>query len=270
MRMRAAQVLACALALCSVARAVSPTPMSAQAWLSHVPPLPATADAAYAQWVDISGNLKPGPASDQVSDGIKAEVLSLARPVQPPAGANRPLSARDKALIETISVFPDTGGVLQKIQAARTAQAALLQTWHAELNQLEQRRVRTRGALPACHNEAGAPSQAAIRDLEQSFTQQKIEIAVRYLAKFQPLVEQLLAAVSPRIEHGDAVMDAWTRLRSPGKKAELAPVAHGSESDALLDVSLIQGYIQEVSKLAARPISERNALGRVYVHAKGC
>jgi hypothetical protein len=80
----------------------------------------------------------------------------------------------------------------------------------------------------------------------------------------------LLAAVSPRIEHADAVMDAWTKLRSQAKKAELAPVAHGSENDALLDVSLIQSYIQEVSKLAARPISERNALGRVYAHAQGC
>jgi hypothetical protein len=220
--------------------------------------------------VDISGSLKPGPASDQLSDGIKAEVLSLSRPVPPPAGSGGPLSAHDKALIETISVFPDTAAVLQKIRAARTAQAALLQTWHAELNALEQRRVQARGALPACHNEGGAPSQAAIRDVEQSFSQQKIEIAVRYLAQFQPLVDQLLVAVSPRIEHGDTVMDAWTQLRSQARKAELAPVAHGSESDALLDVSLVQGYIQEVSKLAARPISERNALGRVYTHAKGC
>jgi hypothetical protein len=270
MRMKSAQVLACTLALCSAVGAASPTPMSAQAWLSQVPPLPATADAAYAQWVDISGGLKPGPASDQVSDGIKAEVLSLSRPVQPPVGSGGPVSAHDKALIETISAFPDTSGVLQKIQAARTAQAALLQKWHAELNALEQRRVQARGALPACHNEASTPSQAAIRDVEQSFSQQKIEIAVHYLAQFQPLLDQLLAAVSPRIEHADAVMDAWTKLRSQAKKAELAPVAHGSETDALLDVSAIQSYIQEVSKLAARPISERNALARVYAHAQGC
>ena len=270
MRIRFAQAVACALALCSEVQAASPTPMSAQGWLSHVPPLPATADAAYSQWVDISGSLKPGPASDQVSDGIKAEVLSLSRPVQPPAGPGAPLSAHDQALIKTISVFPDTGGVLQKIQAARTTQAALLQKWHAELNALEQRRVQARGALPACHNEVGTPSQAAIRDVEQSFSQQKIEIAVHYLAQFQPLLDQLIAAVSPRIEHGDMVMDAWTKLHSQPKKAELAPVAHGSENDALLDVALIQGYIQEVSKLAARPISERNALGRVYAHAKGC
>ena len=244
--------------------------MSAQAWLSRVPPLPATADAAYAQWVDISGVLKPGPASDQVNDGIKAEVLSLSLPVQLPVGSAGPLSARDKALLEKVSVFPDTGAVLQKIEAAHTAQAALLQKWHAELNALEQRRVQARGALPACHGEAGTPSQAAIRDVEQSFSQQKIEIAVRYLAQFQPLLEQLLTAVSPRIEHGDAVMDAWTELRNPARKAELAPVAHGAEIDALLDVSLIQKSIQDVSKVAAHPISERNALGRVYAHAQGC
>ncbi len=244
--------------------------MSAQAWLSKVPPLPATAEAAYAQWVDISGGLKPGPASDQVSDGIKAEVLSLSRAVLAPVGPTMPVSTRDKALLDKISVFPDTATVVQKIQAARTEQAALLQQWQAELNALEQRRVRARSALPACHNEAGTPSQAAIRDVEQSFSQQKVAIAVHYLAQFRPRVEQLLAAVAPRIEHGDAVMDTWTKLRNPFKKAELAPVAHGSENDALLDVALIQNYIQEVSKLAARPISERNALTRVYAHAKGC
>jgi hypothetical protein len=93
---------------------------------------------------------------------------------------------------------------------------------------------------------------------------------VRYLQQFQPLLDQLLAAVSPRIAHGDAVMDAWTKLHSQGKKAQLAPLAHGSENDALLDVALVQSSIQDISKLAARSISERNALGRVYASAKGC
>ena len=280
MRTKSAHVLACTMALCSAVGATSPIvmselamtarAMSAQAWLSQVPPLPATADAAYAQWLDISGGLKPGPASDRVSDGIKAEVLSLARPVQPPAGSGGPLSAHDQVLIGKISVFPDTAAVLQGFQAARAAEAALMQKWRADLSILEQQRVQARGALPACHNEAGTPSQASIRDVEQSFSLQKIEIAVRYLAQFQPLLDQLLVAVSPRIEHGDAVMDAWTKLRNQSKRAELAPIAHGSESDALLDVALVQNSIQDVSKLAARSISERNALGRVYANAKGC
>jgi hypothetical protein len=262
--------IAFAAVLCDAAGAASPTLMSAQAWLSQVPPLPATAEAAYAQWLDISGGLKPGPASDRVSEGIKAEVLTLARPVQSSVGAGVPLSAHDRALVEKISVFPDTAAVLQKIQAARTAQSALLQKWRNELNALEQRRLQARSALPACHNEAGTPSQTDIRNVEQSFSQQKIEIAVHYLAEFQPQLDQLLAAVSPRIAHGDSVMAAWDQLRGPARKAELAPLARGAQSDALLDVSLVQSYIQEVSRMAARPISERNALGRVYAHAVGC
>jgi hypothetical protein len=270
MRIEVARVLACLGALCSAVGAASPSPTSAQDWLARVPALPATADAAYTQWVDISGSLKPSPGSDQVTDGIRAEVLSLSRTVPVPSGRGAPLSEHDKTLLQTITVFPDTVMVLQKVQAARTTQADLLQKWHAELNALEQQRVRARGALPACHDESGTPSQASIRDVELSFSQQKTEIAVRYLAEFQPLVDQLLAAVSPRIEHGDRVMEAWTKLRNPGKKAELAPVAHGSENDALLDVALVQNYIEAVSKLAAHPISERNALSRVYAHAKGC
>jgi hypothetical protein len=270
MKMKFAQVLACAAALCSAVGATAPQPMSAEAWLSEVPPLPATADAAYAQWVDVSGGLKPGPASERVSNGIKTEVLTLSRPMPAAVGSEGPVSAHDRALIEKISVFSDTAAVLQKIQAARTAQAALLQKWRAELNALEQRRLLARSALPACHNDASAPSQAAIRDVEQSFLQQKIAIAVRYLGQFRPLVEQMLAAVSPRIGHGDSAMAAWAQLRGPDKKAQLAPVAHGAESDALLDVALVESYIQDISKLAARPVAERNAVGRVYAQAKGC
>ncbi len=259
-----------AFALWSAAAAAAPTVVPAQQWLSQVPPLPATAEAAYTQWSDISGVLTPNAVSQKISAGISAEVLSLARAVEPPPGASGGLNAHDKPLVEKIAVFSDTDGLLRKVKAAQADQAALLQTWHAELNSLEQRRLQARSALPACHNEAGTPSQASIRDVEQRFATERIEVAVRYLAQFQPRLEQLLAAVAPRIAHGDAVMSAWSKLGNPFKRAELAPVAHGAESDALQDVALIQSYIQEVSKLAARSISERNAVQRVYADARGC
>ncbi len=83
-------------------------------------------------------------------------------------------------------------------------------------------------------------------------------------------LDELLAAVSPRIAYSDATLRAWNQLSNPFKRAELAPVAHGAESDALLDVALIQSYIQEASKLAARSIAERNAMQRVYANARGC
>ena len=244
--------------------------LSAQEWLSQVPLLPATADSAYAQWLDVSGGLTPTAASRKVTEGIAAEVLSLARKVEPPAGSAGALSARDKALVEKITVFPASGAVLQKIQAARSEQAAALQKWHADLNSLEQRRIQARSALPACHNEAGTPSQASIRDVETAFATEKTGIAVRYLAEFQPRLDSLLAAVSPQIAHGDATFSVWNKLSNPAKRAELAPLAHGAESDALLDVAAIHSYIQEVSKLAARSISERNAMQRVYANARGC
>jgi len=267
---KVAPVLVCAIALCSAVGAAPPAMLSAQDWLAQLPALPATAESAYAQWTDVSGGLTPNAASQKVTDGIKAEVLSLARPVEPPKGPGGPLSARDRALVEKIDVFADSGTVLQKIQAAQTDRAALLQKWRAELSSLEQRRIRARSALPACHNESAMPSPASIRDVEMAFSKERIEIALRYLADFRPRVDNLVAAVSPRIAHGDAALGAWSRLGNPSKRAELAPVARGAESDALLDVTLIQGYIQEVSKLAARSISERNAQQRVYANAKGC
>ena len=35
-----------------------------------------------------------------------------------------------------------------------------------------------------------------------------------------------------------ATIEAWEKLRNPGKKAELAPVARGAEGNALLGASL--------------------------------
>jgi hypothetical protein len=268
--MRFAPVLICLAALCGAVEAAAQKPKTAQAWLAVVSPLPATAKAAYSQWIDVGSTLKPGPTAEKVTDGIKAEVMTLARPVQAAGGTGRPLSAKDQALVDKIFVFPGNSGAQQKIQAARAAQAALEQKWHAELNALEQRRLLERSALPACRNEAGAPSQSAIRDVEQAYAQAKIAIADRYLAQSQPLVEQVLAAVAARIQHGDAVMAAWTQLRNPGMRAQLAPLAGGAESNALLDVELVQSYIQDISKLAARPVADRRALDRVYALAKGC
>jgi hypothetical protein len=271
MRTNSARVLICAAVVCSAA-AVSATQrvVPAEAWLARLPPLPTSADAAYAQWIDASEGLKPGPEFEKVRDGIKSEVLLLSRTVERPTGVQAPVSRHDQVLMGRISVFSGTATVLQNIQAARTAQTALAQKWNADLHALEQRRLRERGALPACHNEASAPSQLAIREVELAYVEQKAALAAQYLPQFQPILQQMLAAVSPRIEHGDAVMQAWQELQSPGAQAQLAPIARASEADALLDVGLLQDFVQTVSKLAARPVADRKAIGRVYAHAKGC
>jgi hypothetical protein len=266
-----ARVLACAAVLCSAATvSAAQKVVRAEAWLARVPPPPVSAEAAYAQWIDASDGLKPGPEFEKVRDGIKSEVLSLSRTVDRPAGAQGPMSRHDQVLMGRISAFPGTAAVLQNIQAARTAQTALTQKWNAELRALEERRLRDRGALPACRNEAGAPSQLAIREVELAYVQQRIDLAAHYLEQFQPVLQQMIAAVAPRIRHGDAVIGAWEELQNPGAQAQLAPVARTAEADALLDVGQVQDLIQGISKLAARPLAERKAVGRVYAQAKGC
>jgi hypothetical protein len=271
MRTNSARVLICAAVVCSAA-AISATQKvtPAEAWLARVPPLPTTAKAAYAQWTDASEGLKPGPEFEKVRNGIKSEVLSLSRTMERPTGAPGPVSRHDQVLMGRISVFSGTAEVLQKVQAAREAQAALTQKWNAQLHALEQRRLRERGALPACHNEAGAPSQLAIREVELAFVQQKITLAAQYLEQFQPVLQQMLAAVAPRMRHGDVVMQAWEELQSPGAQAQLAPLARAAEAEALQDVGVVQDFVEAVSKLAARPVADRKAIGRVYAQAKGC
>lgn len=264
-------MLVCAAALSVAAAAFAAQKLlPAETWLGRVPPLPTSSETAYAQWTDASDGLRPGPGFEKVRDGIKSEVLILSRAMQPPVGASSQLSRHDQVLVGRITVFPDTARVLQNIQAARTAKAGLIQQWNADLHALEQRRLRERGALPACHNETAVPSQLAIRDLELNFVRERRTIAAHYLEQFKPVLQQLLGAVTPRIEHGDTVLAAWEGLQSPGAQAQLEPVADSAESAALLDVGLVQDFVQEVSKLAARPIAEANALGRVYAQAKGC
>jgi hypothetical protein len=250
-------------------RAATPaTPQNAQAWLSAVPPLPATAEQAYSQWTDFGGSvLRPGPAFQKVTDGLRARQNELSRPFEA-SGAGGGGSAHDQALVPQITLSPSTSTVEQAIQAVRKDEAALLQKWRGELGTLEQRRLEERSALPACRN--GPPSQLAIRDVERAYSQQKIAIAARYLTEVQPLVARMSAAIAARVERGDAAMSAWNQLRNQGIKAQLAPAAHGAEIDALQDVESLQNLIKDVSQMAARSEADRKALERVYAQAGGC
>ncbi|HUI61886.1 MAG TPA: hypothetical protein VLX90_16785 [Steroidobacteraceae bacterium] len=266
--MKAAPVLVGLVALCAAGAA--PRPITAQDWLAAIPPLPSTSADAYAQWTDTSSSLKPGPGFQQVSDGIAASIQTLARPVaaaEPPGGA---ISRHDQELARQIVPLPAGADPQQAILQARSARVALEQKWRGELNALEQQRLLERTAMPACHNESGTPSQLAIRDVERTYMSRRIAIAARYLPQFEPVLRQLLAAVSPQISHGDQVMAAWKQLRSGSLRAQLAPVAQSAETAALQDVTLVLGAVQEISKLAARPVADLKALERVYAQAKGC
>jgi hypothetical protein len=244
--------------------------MNAQSWLEALPPLPATAEEAYAQWTDTSGNLKPGPAQERIAAALKAQILLLERPVEPTPTSGGPVSAKDRALAAQITVFPDSAGLQPSIQAARNMQVSLEQKWRSDAANIEQHRLADRSALPACHNEAGAPSPLSIREVEERYAQQKVALAERYLAQFQPALQQLKATVIPRVQHGDTALAAWLQLRNAGLKTQLAPLARGAQSNALLDVGLVQTYSEEVSKLAARAAADKKALERVYAQAKGC
>src|SRR5262249_2671714 len=131
MRKNSARVLMCAAALAAGAVVSAPTSRNAQASLARVPPLPATAEAAYGQWVDNGGVLNPGPAFESLRDDIKAQVLSLSRPA-PAAGPEGGVSRKDQALAEKITAFTDTARVEQNIRSVRTTQAALVQKWQAD------------------------------------------------------------------------------------------------------------------------------------------
>jgi hypothetical protein len=243
---------------------------SAQEWLAALPPLPATAQEAYALWSDLGDTLKPAAGQDRITDALKDRSESLQLPLEPAPGADRPVSEKDRALAAQISVFGDEAKVEQQLEAIHAAQLALEQRWRNESADIEVRRVQERGALPACHNDAGPPSQLAIRAVEEKYTQQKIALAEHYLVEFETVLEQLKTALRPRIVHGDTAFAAWMQLHSSGLKSQLAPLARNAESGAIEAVKTVEAFIQEVSKPAAQTIADKRALERVYAKATGC
>src|SRR5579872_1865343 len=130
--MRAPSPWVCIAAVCALAHSAEP-PRTAQAWLAALPPLPATAEQAYAQWSDAGGTLTPAPASEKIAAQLRAQILSLARPIISTTTSSRTVSTHDQALLRQITEFPATAALQRDIQAARRSREVLEQKWHGEL-----------------------------------------------------------------------------------------------------------------------------------------
>lgn len=288
--------------------------MTGRAWLQEVPPLPGSAQAAYAQWVDNNGSLDAGAGFKAIDDGLTnvakdqtevaaaspqvqqqmamarqmqqqfgspegqaklhsmstAELMAMAQQMQGPSMMSGPVSAHDQALMGRISGFTGVVQEQMQIQKARSAQIALEQQWDTEKEALDKLESQERAALPVCHDEAGEPSDIAVRGVALKYADLRIALATKYLPRFQPSVDQLRAAILPRIDYGDSAMVAWAQLENPALKQQYATVARSAENAALGDVGVMQAFVKEPSKRAAQAVADKKNTERVYANAKGC
>ncbi len=167
------------LVLAAVASAAAAgKPPTAPALLGVVPAIPTTAEAAYAQWTDDNGTLKPGAAFKSVEDGVQTA------------------TARNGTAVGAAATQPG-------LQAVRAAQTALEQQWKMQLESLDRQEQQARSALPPCRGETGEPAQAQVRDLALQFAARKIALAAQFLPKFAPLAQQMKAAVETDTSYGD-------------------------------------------------------------------
>jgi len=199
-----------------------------------------------------------------------AELMAMAQQMQPPQTASGPISAHDQALVRRIGPYPGTVQVEQDVQKLRSQEIALEQQWNAEAEAIGKQEQAAESALPICHNEAGEPSDIAVREVRLSYASKSIDLANKYLPKFEPLVQQLRATLGQRIDYGDDAMVAWSQIQSPTYKQQMSTAAHGAENTGLGDVGLMESFIKDPSKKAAQAVADKKNIERVYANAKGC
>lgn len=200
-----------------------------------------------------------------------AELMALSQQMRPQTPqASGPVTPHDQQLAGRIGAYPGSADVQAGIQKTSATAAEIQSQWQKEKDALDAQQLTARNALPLCKSEAGEPSEISLRDNALKFADLKIALATKYLAKFQPSVQQMKTVVGPRIDYGDSAMVAWTSIDNTGLKSQLGAVARGAENSALGDVGVIESFIARLSKLAAQSVADKKQIQKTYANAKGC
>lgn len=206
----------------------------------------------------------------QLRSMTPAQLMAMAQQMQPAAVMSGPLSPQDQERMRRIGVYPDTSQLMADVQMIRNEAIALEGQWQSERQAIDRQESQARAALPVCHNEAGEPSEIAVRDVERQYGDARVQLATRYLGKFQALADQMKAAVLPGIDYGDAAMVAWSQIGNAAMKQQMATIARGAYNSALGDVGIYSAFIQDPVKQAAQAVADRKQVDVTYASAKGC
>jgi hypothetical protein len=240
------------------------------ALLARIPDVPASAGAAYAQWIDKDGDLEEG-AQFQSLDAEFQKALTAGLPVQGPTSqmqAAGPVSQSDSALAKQVQLYPATVQAMQKTIALRRQSAALQAQWDKDAAALDAAADTERGRLAICKGEAGQPSSLALKTVALKYAARKIALADSYLPKLAGLAAQFRQTVAPEIAFGDTAVAAWSRIGNPGLKSQTTMLARGAQSSAVTDAARLLTFVEDISKKAADAVAARKLVERA--DAKGC
>lgn len=279
---------------------------NAASLMGQVPGLPATAQAAFAQWTYKDRSLGESPLYKAFEERLKQAELaglpgqeaaqSVAAEYSTPEGqkklaamtldhklalahqmsggnpmmASGPMSPADIALIKDVQPYPQTSQVRQKVVAIRMKAAALEAQWDKEKEKIDAAQNAEYRTLAICNSEAGEPSGIAVRDLYLKYQDKRIKLASDYLPKFNPLLTDIKQTVAPEIAFADRAVASWTRISSPAMKNNLKSMAQGAHSNAINDAGAALGLVEDVSKKAATSVADRRNIEENYAHAQGC
>jgi len=270
-----------------------------QALLAQVPPLPATADQAYAQWADHNGDLQEGAGFAAVERNLlaaqanvpgvqtaQANANALAQRYGTPQGQaelQNMTTAQKMALAQQLAgqFNPGVAGpatvspqdqvlVRQANPYPQMAEVRTKMQWQNDDRALDNQEAADRAKLKACPGEAGEPSDIGVRNVARAYAPKHAALAQTYLAKFAPLIQQVRQTLLPEIVYDDNAVAAWNKIQNPTLKAQVQSAAAAAANGGIQDVTQLTGFIAAPSKFAAEQIAKQNAMERRFANAKGC
>jgi hypothetical protein len=302
--MKRIAVLAALLPICALAAVPTLTGL-----LARVPAVPRDAPAAYAQWVDARGDLKPGAGFAQLERDIQAtmmapathaaansiamqyatpegqaklkamtmeEKMALAQQMQQAqmaqmgGGGATAVSDNDGALLRRIQPNPSVLMIRGKLADIAPRMGQIEQQWQADDARLDKTRDADLAKLPICKSEAGEPSLLSIKGVMLATADKHIALAATYLPKYQALANEKRALVAQEAKSADDAQAAFNQIGNPVLRNQMQAVVTGQVANTAADVSLVLGIVETGSKRAAETVAQKKQYEIQYAAAKGC
>ena len=243
---------------------------SAIALLAKMPPGPADAPAAYAQWKDDQGSLTYGPLVaalrkelQDASDASNTPPPTLGPEVQP--------SQSDIALANTIGPYADAT-LPGRIDGLMNKVGALDRAWLAEETKLNAERAAAFQAIKPCPEDKAGNLRpvASLQAVADHYSEMRFALARTYLAKFTALQAQLFAMIKPEAAHIDAIIADWKKLPNSFMKSSLYHAVSNNYAVAVSHVSEVLALETIGSRRAAQSVADKGAVDRKLKLATPC
>ena len=256
--MRYALVIALA-AVAPLLACAAPTE-SADSLLAKMPPVPADAQAAYAQWTDDQGSITYGPAVLALRKELQ-DASDASNTPPPEQGPEVQPSQADIAIANTIGPYADAN-LARKINDLMSQVGALDQAWLAGETKLNAERVAAFQAIKPCPEDKAGNLRpvGSLQAVTDRYADMRFALAKTYLAKFAALQAQLVAMVRPEAAHVDKIIADWNKLPNSFMKSSLYNAIKNNYAVAVSHVSEVLALETLGSRRAAQGVADKRVV----------